>query len=274
MAVAMWAYATGREWVAAVFFGVAASLKLFPFIFLSLFLSRRRFGKLLAGAASFFAVTLLSFAIVGPTVSLAYHGFRDGMAYAKVTYFAQWHTGVQGVDHSLFALIKFMLIVLFHHKGYGFPGWLRLYTLATPIGGLLLYLFVIRKLPLLNQVLCLSIISIFFTPFSGDGTLIHLYYPLCMLFLLAIRAWRDRVLVPGMSTVMYCMVFCVSIESFLVVPYQAQGWRFIGQAHAIALGIMLIAALRHPLGPPLAQHDDPKVLSEPVTDWVATNASA
>ena len=39
-------------------------------------------------------------------------------------------------------------------------------------------------------------------------------------------------------------------------------------------GIMLIAALRHPLGPPLAQHDDPKVLSEPVTDWVATNASA
>jgi hypothetical protein len=273
MLIAMWAYATGRGWLAAAFFGVAASLKLFPFVFLALFLNRRDFKKLLFGAATFLAVSVASLAILGPTIAIANRGINFGIASFKANYMEQWRTGENGVDHSLFALIKFLLIVLRHH-GNGFPNWLHMYLLATAIGGVALYFLRIRFMPLLNQVLTLSIASIYLTAFSGDGTLIHLYYPLCMIFLLALQAWRDRVIIPGLSIVVYCMVVCLSVESFLVVPYQAQGWRFIGQAHAVVLGIMLIAALRYPLGPPLAQQDDPKVLSEPVTGWAANNASA
>ena len=268
MLIGLWAYATGREWTAAIFLGLAASLKLFPFVFLALFLSRRQFPKLLAGAATFLIASVVSLKILGPTISIAYHGILYGLSSFKVNYMAMWHIQENGVDHSLFALIKFTLILAFHHVRTDFSGSLRAYLFLTAVGGTIAYFTYIRKLPLLNQVLILSIVSIYLTAFSGDGTLIHLYYPLAMLFLLAIKAWRDGVTIPGLSTAIYCMVWCLSFESFLVVPYQYLGARFIGQMHSIGLTVLLITALRYPFGPPLSEDRGEIVLSEPVTGWV------
>jgi hypothetical protein len=154
------------------------------------------------------------------------------------------------------------------------PHWLSGYLAITAVGGTLLYFLRIRFMPLLNQVLTLSIACIYLTAFSGDGTLIHLYYPLGMLFLLSLRAWRDGVAIQGLSTLMYSMAFCVSMESFLVLPNPSgQGFRLIGPAHAIGLGIMLVAALRYPMGPPLADDLGETVLSQPVTDWARRTAT-
>lgn len=269
MLIAMWAYATGREWLAAALFGIAASMKLFPFVFLALFLSRRHVGKLLFGAATFLIVSVLSLKILGPTVAIAYRGITFGLAFFKTNYMAQWHPGENGVDHSIFASIKFFLLIFLHHDPSNFSGWLQVYLLVTALGGILLYFLRIRTMPLLNQVLILSIASIYFTAFSGDGTLIHLYYPLGMLFLLAIQAWRDGVTIPGLSILLFSMVFCLSIESFLILPPSLwQGTRLIGPAHAVGLGIMLITALRYPMGPPLSEEHDETILSEPKTGWV------
>jgi len=268
MLLGMWAYATGREWLAAACFGVAASLKLFPFVFLALFLSRRDIGKLLFGVAVFLVVSVVSLAVLGPTIPIAYRGIAYGLAAFKVNYMGMWRPGENGVDHSIFAAVKMILVHLFPRSPAGFAKLLNVYLLLTVVGGVLLYFLRIRFMPLLNQVLTLSIASIYFTAFSGDGTLIHLYYPLAMLFLLAIQAYRDGMTIPGLSTVMYSMVFCVSVESFLVADTRTvQGLRFIGPAHCIGLGVMLIAALRYPLGPPLAEERGPMVLSEPVTEW-------
>jgi len=271
--IGMWAYATGREWLAAALFGIAASLKLFPFVFLAFFLSRRQIGKLFFGVGTFLVISVVSLQVLGPTIPVAYRGINFGLLSFKQNYMAMWHTGENGVDHSIFATVKLLLLAAFHrnavhHYPVTFTGPLRVYIPATAIAGALLYFLRIRKQPLLNQVLTLTIISIYFTPFSGDGTLIHLYYPLAMLFLLAIRARRDGVTIPGLSTILYCMVFCLSMESFLVAPGSTQGMRFIGPAHCIALGVMLVAALRYPLGPPLAEDRGEIVLSEPVTGWV------
>lgn len=264
---AMWAYATGRGWTAAALFSVAAAFKLFPFIFLALFLTRRQIWKLLYGVAVFVVVSVVSLKILGPTVVIAYRGILYGLASFKTNYMANWRTDENGVDHSIFSSVKLVLHFGFHHSSLDFSGWLRAYLLLTVAGGLLLYFLVIRKQPLLNQVLALSIISIYFTAFSGDGTLVHLYYPLAMLFLLAIQAWKDGVTIPGLSTILYCMMFCLSMETFLVVPRGLQGARLIGPAHAIALGVMLITALRYPLGPPLADDRGEIVLSQPITEW-------
>ena len=156
MLIAMWAYATGRLWLAAAFFGVAASLKLFPFVFLALFLSRRHVGKLLFGVATFLIVSVVSLKILGPTIAIAYKGIAFGLASFKSNYMAQWHTGENGVDHSIFASVKLILVLFFQHPSGDFTGWLRMYLLLTGVGGVLLYFLVIRKLPLLNQVLALS----------------------------------------------------------------------------------------------------------------------
>lgn len=274
LALGMWAYATGRLWTAAILIGIAASVKLFPFVFLALFLSRGRIKYLLTGAAFFLLVSLVTLKIVGPTIAIAYHGINFGLQSFKVIYMAQWHTPENGVDHSLFALIKFILVVGFHHPPLAFAHLLSLYLPATAIGGVLLYFLYICRLPLLNQVLLFSVVAIYLTAFSGDGTLIHLYYPLAMLFLLSIQAWRDGITIPGLRLVLGCLVFSVSMESFLVVPHLAEGARFIGQAHAVSLGILLYAALRYPLGPPLADGLGETVLSQPVTAWAAEAAAA
>jgi hypothetical protein len=280
MAIAMWAYATERLWTASIFLGIAASLKIFPFVFLALFLTRRDLGKAFAGAGTCLLITVASFKIVGPTMSASLHGFLNGLTFANTYYFSKWRNLEQGVDHSLFSVFKTFLVVVRHSPGINFARWLRLYNLATAGGGAILYFLRIRYMPLLNQVLIFSIVCIYFTPFSGDGTLIHLYYPLGMLFFLAIRAYRDRLEIQGLSTVIYCMVFCLSAESFLFLRYRSQDFSFIaathdqdfrliGVAHAIGLGIMLVTALRYPLGPPLDAGLGPIVLSQPVTSWAA-----
>lgn len=267
MLIGMWAYATGREWVAAIFFGIAASMKLFPFVFLALFLSRRQLWNLVLGATTFFGVSIVSLKVLGPTIMAAYRGIAFGLASFKRNYMAEWHTSENGVDHSIFSTFKLLLLLIFHHSTDDFTGWLRVYLATTSIGGILLYLLVIRKLPLLNQVLTLAIACIYFTPFSGDGTLVHLYYPLAMLMLLAIQAHQDGVTIRGLAIVIYCMVVCLSLETFLTLNITGQGMRLIGPAHCVALGVMMVTALRYPLGPPLQETPNPVVLSAPVTYW-------
>lgn len=267
MLIGMWAYASGREWAAAIFFGIAASMKLFPFVLLALFLSRRQLWKLVLGIITFFFVSIVSLKVLGPTIMAAHRGIAFGLASFQRSYMAEWHINENGVDHSIFSTFKLLLALIVDHPTDDYTGWLNVYLATTSIGGILLYLLVIRKLPLLNQVLTLTIACIYFTPFSGDGTLVHLYYPLAMLMLLAIQAHRDGVTIRGLATVMYCMVFCLSLETFLTLNITGQGMRLIGPAHCVALGIMMVTALRHPLGPPLRQTPNSVVLSAPVTSW-------
>lgn len=269
MAIAMWAYATDRLWLAAIFLGVAASLKLFPFIFFTLFLNRKQFPKLVAAVLSFVIAFVGALVVVGPTISIAFHGFLSGMTFARDAYFASWRPLEHGVDHSLFGLIKFFIRVLHRHDGRSYLAYLRIYEAATAFAGVALYFGIIRRLPLLNQVLALSIISIYFTPYSGDGTLIHLYYPLVMLFLLSLQASQEHKTIPGLRWLTANMVFCLSMEGFLVVPRVAgTSLRFEGPAHAVSLGIMLVLALRYPLGPRPFPDYRPRVLSSPDTSWL------
>jgi len=109
---------------------------------------------------------------------------------------------------------------------------------------LLLYAVRIRKLPWTNQLLALTIIAISFTPFSGDGTLVHLYYAFAVCCFLAIDAWRRNVDVPGLRAIFLCFAYLFSTESF----YVFYGQRYEGQAKCFVLMILLVCALRYPLG--------------------------
>ena len=249
LALAMWAYATGRGYLAASFFGVAAALKLFPFIFLTLFFSTRRFKELLAGVAVFFALSIARLAVLGPTIPIAAPGIADGLHYFAVAYMARWNSWENGVDHSLFATIKFVLIFVFHvSANHAFTRELSIYNALTVVGGVLLYFLRIRFLPLLNQILILSILSIYFTAFSGDGTLFHLYYPFAMLAFLAIDAKRRRVAVKGLGTAFNLLAFLVSYEGFFVHHNR----RFEGEIKCLALTWLLLVAFRSAFGPPLS----------------------
>ncbi len=261
--VGLWAYATGRSWLAAAFFGLAASLKLFPFVLFGLYISRRQWSKVLFGAAIFLAVSVISLAILGPSIPVAFRGIVAGLASFKMNYMAEWQFDENGVDHSLFALYKSFMVNVLHHSHH-FPNALRYYLTFTALSGITLYLVRIRILPLINQVLLLTISSIYLTAFSGDGTLIHLYAPLAMLFFTAIEAHRSGIHVPGLRLMLNLCVFILSITTFLIHHSE----RFIGQAKGIALGILFLAALVYPLGPPLSETLSESILSEPDLRWL------
>ena len=127
LVTAVWAFCTGRGYLAACFFGVAASLKLFPFIFVGLFISRKEWGKLLVAVVVFAVLSLASLAIMGPTVSTAYREIAHGIDFFRIDYMSRWRGFENGVDHSLFALIKLVLVGIFHHPLFGFSRWLALY---------------------------------------------------------------------------------------------------------------------------------------------------
>jgi hypothetical protein len=249
LAIATWAFATGRGYLAATFFGFAASLKLFPFIFLGLFLSTRRYKELSVGIVSFFAASLIGFAVLGPTIPVAFHGIVAGLHVFQVNYMGAWNSWENGVDHSLFATYKFTSIVLFHHsKGATFQRACTVYNLVMAIFGILLYFLRIRFLPILNQLLILSIASILFTGFSGDGTLLHLYYPFAMLCFLALDAYRKRILVPGLNLALAILAVVFSYEGFFVL----YAHRFEGEFKCLVLVWLMVVAFRHPFSPPLS----------------------
>jgi hypothetical protein len=244
LAVGTWAYARKKEWTAAAMFGVAASLKLFPFVYLALFFTRRGYKKLLFGVLTFLVVTIGSLAILGPTVPVAYRGISAGLLYFDKEYMETVRPDETGVDHSLLAFGKVINdAVSGSNETEALQRMVKVYLPLTAICGLLLYFLKIRRLPWINQLLVLTIVAIYFTPFSGDGTLIHLYYPFVACCFLAIDAWRRKVEIRGMRVMFWCFAYLLSTESFFVF----YGQRYEGQAKCFVLGILLVCALMYPL---------------------------
>ncbi len=252
VALSLWAYATGRGYLAAILFGLAASLKLFPFVFCALFFSKRQYKHLALTLASFFAFSIASLALLGPSIRSAYQGIAAGLAFFKKAYMQRWNPTENGVDHSMFAFIKATLIVVFHvSPRHDFVHALSAYLAFTALLGLSLYFITIRFLPLVNQVLLLTIASIYFTPFSGDGTLLHLYAPFAMLVFVSLNAQRTGVSVRALKPAMVCFAILFAAEDFLLTPHHAQ--HFEGEFKCLVLGILFFLALRYPFGPPAAQ---------------------
>ncbi len=251
LAFATWAWSTGRGYLAATGFALAAALKLFPFVFFGLFLSTREFRKILFGAAVFLAGSVLALALVGPSVPVAYLGIQAGIAYFRAHYMAGWYPSESSVDHSLYGLYKTIAVLAGH--GFLFAQSLSIYLVVIAITGVLLFFLHIRFLPLLNQLLCLSVASILFTAFSGDGTLLHLYYPLALLVFLAIGAWRADHAVPGLRPTLLCVALLLTPESFLVLPGSGPVSRIDGPVKCVLLCALLLCALCFPFGPTLEE---------------------
>ncbi|HEY0307459.1 MAG TPA: glycosyltransferase family 87 protein [Acidobacteriaceae bacterium] len=264
-AIGFWALATGREKTAAVVFGMASSFKLFPIILLGIFLSQKKWSKLFLGLATMAVVSVVSLWILGPTIPEAYRGIAYGLASFKINYMARWRSSENGIDHSVFSFIKAGMMFFHLHDRMGFFLPLAIYTWVTVIGGITLYFVRIRRLPVLNQAMLLMISCIYFTAFSGDGTLIHLYPLFAMLSFLAIDAYRRGVTVPGLNTVLLWLTFVVSLATYFIY----QGRRFEGQVKCIALGVLFLYALRYPFGPALGTDLRPDALAYPDASKVA-----
>ena len=240
LAAGVWAVLRRRWWLGAVLIGVAGAMKIFPLALLALLLSRRRYKEFAFGLAVSAALTLASLAILGPTVVQAQRHISEGFDFVKWTYALNIKPESLDVNHSPFSPIKFVT-VLFSASPAVLNSVFTAYCVAAIALGLLLYFLRIRKLPMLNQLLALTICAVLLPPYSVDYTLIHLFVPCGLLCIYAANRWRH-----GQQPSDLGLCFTCFAMIFTIGTYFTAGYRFGSQVRMAALAVLLIATLRNP----------------------------
>ena len=204
------AYRRGAAILAAVLFGIAASIKLYPILLLGLFLkpaSRRTRQDLPAfaiGLVTTVVALIAATAYTGPTFLLAAHGFTTGVDRFQDHYVDTVSKVEVAFDHSLFSPLKYLA-----YSNHASPApWTQTYYLIAGTFALLLFVRV-RTLPFLNRAVFLLAAMVSLPPVSFTYTLVHLYLPL-LLLLCALAASRKP---PPATAVIVCALLL-----FLMLP--------------------------------------------------------
>lgn len=235
----IWAFVRGKDHPAAALLGIAASMKLFPLLYLGLFLSRRRFPAILTGIGAAGVATLTGLFILDPSLASAWYGLQRGGHVIEGDLLGIWQP--IGYDHSLFGAVKLFYRHFVSHTNSQSSDLLHVYLAVVGLAGLAIYFLRIRRLPWINQITCLTVCSILLPPLSYDYTLLHLYVPIALLALYTgVQGKRPphRLLL---------------IMSFLAILTASQAWLILhgqlraGQFKALVLLALLYALLREPL---------------------------
>ena len=234
LTLGFWAFARHKHPAAAVLFGLAAALKLYPIIFLGLFLERSKVRYLILSLGSFLVANLAALWWLGPTIAQAYTWDSIQLA-AFGKYYAALNWAL-GYDHSIFALVK--SFTLPWHADLS--AWVRPYTISMAVGCFLLFILVIRKLPVANQLGCLSILCVTVAPVSYDYTLLNLYPFFAVVVLFAIEGWRQNRDVAGVQLLLGLFAVVLTPNSFVIF----NGARFGAQLRCLCLLAMLGVLLR------------------------------
>ena len=105
-ATGTWATLRGRNNVAAVLWGLAAAMKLYPLILLGLLLPRRQWRAFVLGVTTFLAASALSLCWLGPTMAAAWHGVMSGLFGYQDSRVSQWTLHEIMPNHSAFGLAR------------------------------------------------------------------------------------------------------------------------------------------------------------------------
>lgn len=237
----LWCFFGDRKYGGAVLLGIAAGMKLYPAIYLGLYLARKEFKALFVAAACAVALNIAGLWLIGPSIAYSYRQVKYGLAVFRLHYMRTYLPAETGIDHSLYGFIKRFTYIKF--PNYMMPDKTVTLYLALAAGfGAVLWFARIQKLPVLNQVTALCVASIVLPPTSHDYTLLHLYFPWAVLVILAVRAARNHTQLPGLLLALLCYAYLFAPESELI----RNGRSFEGQTKCLALLVLLYASLRYP----------------------------
>jgi hypothetical protein len=255
-------YAVLRErcWLGAALIAVAGTLKIFPFILLALLLSKRRYREFAWGVLVAAAVTLASLVAVGPSIAEAQEHIDAGIRYVKYTFIFSVNPAAVTFNHSLFTLVKFAVVGLARHlhptvihnhadivaraarERALLDVTFTVYVAAAALFGVAVYFTWIRRLPLLNQVLALTVCALVLPPLSADYTLLHLLFPFALLCQYAVERWRAGVAVRGLTACFVCFAPIFAFQTYITWRY-----RFSCEVRTLAMLVLLMLAMRYRL---------------------------
>ena len=257
-----------RCYLGSALIAVAGTMKIFPFILLALLLSKRRYREFALAIAVAIAINYASLAIVGPTIGEAQRHIAEGIQYVRFTFIYSTNPAAVTFNHSLFTFVKFPVsLIYWHFHPYvidAHTDWLAIvaterhilniafaiYVTIAGAFGLCAYFRWIRHLPMLNQVLALTICSLILPPLSADYTLLHTLFPFSILCFYATDRWRKNIDVPGLKACFLCFAPIFSFQTYLT-----WGERYACEFRSIALAILLALVIRHRF--PWTELDEP-----------------
>ena len=238
-ATGCWSYQRSRNNEAALAWGLAAALKLYPILFLTLLLSRREYRAVLLGLSSLAVTSMAAMFFLGPTLSTAWEGsLHDVLSYQTMRV-SQWTPHDLSTNHSFFILLKAAAVL----EGRTADTFTEPYVLCGPLLFAILYVTRLRRLPEPNQILTVSVFVVASPPTSYFYTLIELYPALIVLALLAIRVHRNGASVAGLSTAI--QFFVPLFASFTLFTFRRIGL-FAGPIQALFLLTLLAWAAIFP----------------------------
>ena len=246
LALGLWAFMRGRGYAAAACFGIAGALKVAPFLYLGLFLAKRQYRHILFAFLSAAAVTVPSLWLVYPHIgdswrltNLAISRFRTFQTLGPTFVTLGQMDPFLAFDHSAFALLK--KFIYGHISAHQLSVLLTAYSATVVVLMLFLFFGRIRKLPVINQVLCLCVATVLLPPTSFDYTLMGLYLPWALLVLFAVLQDKKAPDPAGLVPAMVCFAILFVPETEIIYHHVAYG----GQIKALALISLFYIGLRY-----------------------------
>lgn len=258
LAAGVLAMLRGRSYLGAASIGIAGSMKYYPILLMAVLLSKRQCKQIAFGLFAAILTILLSALYIDPSLTDAAQSLTKGLVFFKQAYSEklQW----PDYDHSMFALYKVIYGAV--HKGDlqyqpDFPIAQKIYLGLAALCGLAIYFYRIRELPIINQVIALSVCCVLLPPVSYDYTLVNLLLPCGLLIIYTAEVWKHDRQVGGLKPVFFCFAVIFTWGTFLTLD----AIRIAGQVRAVALIGLLITVLRYPFLPITDTHSCRKTIS-------------
>jgi len=244
-------FVKNRPWLAAICLGLAGACKGYPYFYLGLFLVRKRYWETAASVALGGAVTAASFWLEAANFTVGRTETAAGVDLFRQFYVLRRRANEIGLDHSVFGLIKRFW------ESLPAPDRLQHYLTAYMVIAALLacavFFFRVRKLPLINQVIFVTVTCITLPPTSYDYTLLHLYTPWLMVLFLIMRVWQEHGTTPKeLWPVVICFTVLLSTQSEMIW----RGERIEGQLKCLFLLLLAGLAAWRPMTPKMDVTDD------------------
>ena len=238
-ALGVLAFLRGHDDAAALLWGLAAAMKLFPLVLLVLLLPRRKWRAFAEGVATFVGATVWALWWLGPSVRVAWAGTMVNVFRYQGARTAEWTLRELVANHSLIEVAKIVAMIAHYPMD---KLTLPYFACGAAVMGAALF-GKLWKMPVANQVLAVSTFMVMFPPISYYHALVHMVAPLVLLGWIAIRAQQAGVRVRGLQGTM--LLFVPLFAPFTLLTYPTV-FVYCGLVQALLLLVLFLCALGYP----------------------------
>ncbi len=234
------AFVKDRPWAAATCFGIAGACKIYPFVYIALLISRKQYKQAAWAIVVGAIFTVFSLWALTGSITVSRLGTAAGLEEFRQVYVLHKRFGEIGLDHSIFGMYKRFAFHL--PPPEQLAHLLSIYLAVAAIVACIAYFARAIRMPMINQVIFLTIACIVLPPTSYDYTLLHLYTPFVLMLLLVVDfSVRRAPLPPGTWAVLICFMLLLAPLNEVIV----HGERIAGQLKCIILLVLAALALRY-----------------------------